>query len=106
MESRFSINEQILKRNMKNHSLVVQRIVYKGSTSEYIMWYSDYKQENVPWYEKTAEVENKEHQVAGKNCKEEIKKNSLKIIDVQAANEVTLKSGSKLAGTCDTSSTR
>lgn len=76
MKSRFSINEQILKRNMKDQSLVVQRIVHKGSIREYLMWYSDYKQENVPGYEKTAEVENKEHQLAGKNCREEIKKNS------------------------------
>ena len=107
VESGFSINEQVLETNMKENSLVAQRIVYGGVKKEGGVLQVNISKQMITdvkmaWrYARAAEEVNKEKQTAGDATRERRKRVGKEIKNMIAAKKLAVEAASKAASVYD-----
>ena len=101
----FSINKQrMLKRYVKERSLVIQGILYEPVSKEGCMLKVDFRKKMLSYafLAKAAEAKTKERQTAGEKRRRKRQKNNKKVKDVSAEKKVALESTSKVTNAYDT----
>ena len=107
VESGFSINEQILLPNLKEQSLVAQRMVYEGVRKEGGVLKADItpkmlKHFKESWrYAEADAKENRKRQTDGDKRREDRKRLGKEIKEVKSAKKLALDSASKAASVYD-----